>query len=65
MKHRKMICTLTRVLFSSLFLLAAAMAISYPGESRAQEAAFDELEELAAVAETSGNVLCPGVHGGQ
>lgn len=53
MKHRKTICTLTLVLFSGLFLLSVVMVISYPGKSWAQEAAFDELEELAAVAETS------------
>ena len=53
MRYKKMIRTLALTLFSSLFLLSAAVVISYLGESRAQEAAFDELEELAAEAETS------------
>lgn len=53
MRYKKMIRTLALTLFSSLFLLSAAVVISYFGESRAQEAAFDELEELAAEAETS------------
>ena len=53
MKYKKIIRTLALTLFSSLFLLSAAVVISYLGESRAQEAAFDELEELAAKVETS------------
>lgn len=53
MKYKKIIRTLALTLFSSLFLLSAAVVISYLGESRAQEAAFDELEKLAAKAETS------------
>lgn len=53
MKYKKIIRTLALTLFSSLFLLSAAVVISYLGESRAQEAAFDELEELAAEVETS------------
>lgn len=53
MRYQKMIRTLALILFSALFLLSAVMVISYLGESRAQEAAFDELEELAAEAEAS------------
>lgn len=53
MRYQKMIRTLALILFSGLFLLSAVMVISYFGESRAQEAAFDELEELTAEAETS------------
>lgn len=53
MRYKKMIRTLALIPFSGLFLLSAVMVISYLGESRAQEAAFDELEELAAEAETS------------
>lgn len=53
MKYKKIIRTLALTLFSSLFLLSAAVVISYLGESRVQEATFDELEELAAEAEAS------------
>ena len=51
MRYQKTIRTLALILFSGLFLLSAAVVISYLGESRAQEAAFDELEELAANAQ--------------
>lgn len=53
MKHRKMIYILALVLFSGLFLVSAVMILSYLGESRAQETAFDELEELATAAEVA------------
>lgn len=53
MRYQKMIRTLALILFSGLFLVSAVMVISYLGESRAQEAGFDELEELAAEAEAS------------
>lgn len=52
MRYQKTIRTLALILFSGHFLLSAVMVISYLGESRAQEAAFDELEELAAKVET-------------
>lgn len=52
MKYKKAIRFWALILFSGTFLLSAAMVISYLGESRAQEAAFDELEKQVVAAET-------------
>ena len=52
MKLRKMIRALALILFAGLFLLSAYMIFSYLGESHAQEAAFDELEEVVVEAQT-------------
>ena len=52
MKLRKMIRVLALILFAGLFFLSAYMIFSYLGESHAQEAAFDELEEVVAEAQT-------------
>ena len=51
MKHQKAIRMLILVILSGLFLFSAYMIFSYLGESLAQEAAFDELEEQIAAAE--------------
>lgn len=53
MKPKKMIRTMALILFSGLFLFSLFMVASYLGESRAQEAAFDELEELVVTGEAS------------
>ena len=53
MKCKKSIRVLAMLLFSALFLTSAYRVFFYLGESRAQEAAFGELEEVIAEAETS------------
>ena len=53
MKWKKSIRVLAMLLFSALFLTSAYRVFFYLGESRAQEAAFGELEEVIAEAETS------------
>lgn len=52
MKQRTYLCYLLLIVFAGLFALSAYMLLSYLGESRKQEDAFDALEEVAWAGET-------------
>ena len=54
MKPRKIVRALALLVFSGLFLFAGCRIVSYYGETRAQEAAFDTLQERVAKGTSAG-----------